>query len=180
MIQEEWGNPLFQLCYGFYGSHMPRKEEIIGKITELVEDYIKGRDLEVYMVGYRKTGPDWKLKVILDKPADSPDEYVNITECEDVARFLGDSLDQLDIIDNKYILEVESPGMDRELLKDEDFTRFAGREVEVKLYKALDGIKQFDGILKGLEDGKIIIETDDGQKAFSRQEVSKINLAVVF
>ncbi len=66
----------------------------------------------------------------------------------------GDLLDQLDIIDNKYMLEVESPGMDRELLKDEDFTRFAGREVEVKLYKALDGIKQFDGILKGLEDGK--------------------------
>lgn len=85
---------------------MPRKEEIIGKITELVEDYIKGRDLEVYMVDYRKTGPDWKLKVILDKPADSPDEYVNITECEDVARFLGDSLDQLDIIDNKYMLKL--------------------------------------------------------------------------
>ena len=107
---------------------MPRKEEIIGKITELVEDYIKGRDLEVYMVDYRKTGPDWKLKVILDKPADSPDEYVNITECEDVARFLGDSLDQLDIIDNKYMLEVESPGMDRELLKDEYFNRFDCRE----------------------------------------------------
>ena len=117
---------------------------------------------------------------MLDKPEDSEDRYVSIEECEDVARFLGDSLDDLDIIDDRYDLEVESPGLDRELLKDRDFTRFAGELVEVKLYKASNGKKQFQGTLRGLEDGRIVIDTDDGRESFDRKDVSKINLAVVF
>lgn len=159
---------------------MAKKEQIVRQITELVESHIEGKDLEVYLVEYKKAGPGWKLRVVLDKPEGSEDRYVSIEECEDVARFLGDSLDDLDIIDGRYDLEVESPGLDRELLKDRDFTRFAGELVEVKLYKALDGKKQFQGTLKGLEDGRIVIETDDGQESFDRKDVSKINLAVVF
>lgn len=164
----------------FYRRSMAKREQIVSQITELVESHIDGKDLEVYLVEYKKAGPGWKLRVVLDKPEGSEDRYVSIEECEDVARYLGDSLDDLDIIDSRYDLEVESPGLDRELLKDRDFTRFAGELVEVKLYKALNGKKQFQGTLRGLEDGRIVIDTDDGQESFDRKDVSKINLAVVF
>lgn len=156
------------------------KEDISKKVTEILEGYLEGKELEIYRVQYKKEGPDWKLKVFLDKTADAETEYVDINECEDVTRYLSDKLDELDFIDRAYMLEVSSPGLDRELIKESDYVRFAGREVEVKLFTAIDGSKNYEGSLVGREDGVVTVNVNGEDKQLPLDKISKINLAVVF
>jgi ribosome maturation factor RimP len=109
------------------------------------------------------------------------EEYVCTDDCEKVSRFLSAELDRLDPIEQNYYLEVSSPGMDRVLIADKHFERFAGHIVDINLYKAVDGRKAYQGELVGLVDGKIIIKDEkDNQIEFPKEQVSKTRLAVIF
>lgn len=157
------------------------KVDVIGRVQELLAEFISGKDLEIYNVEYRKEGPEWKLRVYLDKPEDSETEFVNIEECEEVNRYLSDKLDEIELIDRKYTIEVSSPGMDRELIHDKDFQRFAGRVVEVRLYEPLNGQKNFEGVLLGrTEEDVIQLDVDGERMEIPHKKISKINLAVIF
>ena len=94
--------------------------------------------------------------------------------------WLSDALDADGFIDRSYNLEVGSAGLDRELIKESDFTRFAGRAVEVRTYEQINGSKEHEGILKGKQDGIVTVETAAGELAIPADKISKINLAVVF
>ena len=120
------------------------------------------------------------LRVYLDKSQDADTEYVSIEECEDVTRYLSDLLDKEDFIDRSYNLEVSSPGLDRELIKDSDFERFRGRLVEVKTYEQINGSKEHAGLLLGKESGIVRIDEDGDTLEIPADRISKINLAVVF
>lgn len=156
------------------------KEDISARVSALLEEYIEGRELEIYRVTYKKEGPDWVLRVFLDKPMGAENEYVSIEECEDATRYLSDKLDETDIIDRSYNLEVSSPGLDRELIKDTDFVRFAGREVEVRTYGQINGSKNFEGTLVGKEGDTVIVEVAGNRLEIPKDKISKINLAIVF
>ena len=156
------------------------KEDIAVKVSELLEEHLADQDLELYRVLYKKEGKDWVLRVFLDKPMGSEQEYVNIDECEEVTRWLSDKLDELDFIDRAYNLEVSSPGLDRELIKDSDYERFAGRLVEVKTYEQVNGNKNFEGTLIGKTDDIVTIDVDGTELQLEDTKISKINLAVVF
>jgi len=113
--------------------------------------------------------------------AQLPSLYVSTDDCEKVSRFLSAELDRLDPIEQNYYLEVSSPGMDRALLKDKDFARFAGEIVDISLYKAVNGQKSFQGRLLGIEDGNIVITDEkDNRTEFPREQVAKTKLAVIF
>ena len=156
------------------------REDAAGKISKMLAPYLEDKDLELYKVEYRKEGKDWILRVILDKPACSDNEYVSIDECEDVTRRLNEILDKEDFIDRSYKLEVSSPGLDRELIKESDYERFKGRIVEVRTYEKINGSKEHEGVLLGKEDGIVMIEEDGNTIDISADSISKINLAVVF
>ena len=162
------------------------------KITEIVEeitaDFLAEKGLELYNSEFVKEGKDWFLRVYIDRlPKEDADgnveeEYVSTDDYEGVSRFLSSELDRLDPIEQNYYLEVSSPGLDRALIKEKDFIRFSGRMVDISLYKAVDGKKTYQGILKGLtEDNKIVI-TDENEKEieFPREQVAKTRLAVIF
>ena len=162
------------------------------KITEIVEeitaDFLAEKGLELYNSEFVKEGKDWFLRVYIDRlPKEDADgnveeEYVSTDDCEGVSRFLSSELDRLDPIEQNYYLEVSSPGLDRALIKEKDFIRFSGRMVDISLYKAVNGKKTYQGILKGLtEDNKIVI-TDENEKEieFPREQVAKTRLAVIF
>ena len=87
---------------------------------------------------------------------------------------------KLDLIERSYNLEVSSPGLDRELIKDTDFVRFTGREVEVKTYGQIDGSKNFEGTLIGKEGDTVIIDKAGKRLEIPSDKISKINLAIVF
>ena len=156
------------------------REDIAAKVKALLEEYTKDRELEIYNVIYKKEGPDWVLRVFLDKPMGAENEYVSIEECEDATRYLSDKLDELDFIDRSYNLEVSSPGLDRELIHESDYVRFAGREVEVRTYQQIEGSKNFEGTLVSKADGIVTIEVGGKRLEIPADKISKINLAIVF
>ncbi len=137
--------------------------------------------LELYNVEFVKEGRDWFLRVYIDKISAAEEEYVSTEDCEKVSRFLSDELDRLDPIEQNYYLEVSSPGMDRALLTQRHYDKYAGRLVEVKLYKAASGSKNFEGVLVGLIDGNVVIkDEEDKEWMFPLAQVAKTSLAVVF
>ena len=156
------------------------KNDISAKVNGLLQPYLAEHGLDIYRIEYRKEGPAWVLRVYLDKPADAGNEYVSIEECEETNRFLSEALDREDLISGSYNLEVCSPGLDRELIKEEDYTRFAGRQVEVRTYEKICGSREHSGILSGKEDGIVTVETGEGELKIPADKISKINLAVVF
>ena len=90
-------------------------------------------------------------------------------------------LDASDPIEQAYILEVSSPGIDRPLKKEADFEKYRGEIIDIKLYKARDGQKQYQGKLLGLENGAISIEYEGNQViTFEQKEVAAVRLAVIF
>ena len=76
------------------------------------------------------------------------------------------------------MLEVSSAGADRPLKKPEHFAQFMGSEVEVRLYRAMDGRKDHVGVLSGYENGNVTIETGAGPKTFEKKDVAQTRLYV--
>ena len=152
------------------------------KVKDMVaaelEGFLSDNGYELYNVEFVKEGRDWFLRVYIDFP--DPDEYVGTEDCEKVSRYLSQVLDEKDPIEQNYYLEVSSPGMDRALIRDIDFERYAGRQVEVSLYSALDGQKKLEGTLVGLEGDEIVIESDTKQWRLPKDKVAKTKLAVIF
>ena len=105
------------------------------------------------------------LRIYLDKP-----EGITLNDCETYHRAIQPQLEAYDY----DFLEVSSPGVDRPLKKDRDFQRALGSEVEVHLFKALDGRKLITGILAGLENGEIILELPEGEQRIPRKLASLV------
>lgn len=148
-------------------------------VAEETSEFFDKNGYDLYNVEFVKEGSDWFLRVYIDMI--DPDRYVGTEDCEKVSRYLSDMLDKKDPVSQSYYLEVSSPGMDRTLLKDADFERYAGKRVELSLYKAMNGQKKLEGILKGLEGDEIVI-TDDAENILrlQKKQVAKTKLVVVF
>lgn len=151
--------------------------KITNAVFEMALPFAKENGCTVYDVEYKKEGADYILRVILDTSDDTP---VSITMCENVSRLLSEALDKNDPTNNAYVLEVTSPGLDRPLKKDEDFVRFAGKAVEVGLYKQVNGSKLIVGDLVGLSDGNVVLICNGEQISIKRDDTSFVRLAVIF
>ena len=151
-------------------------KNILAKINPLICPVIAGLGFELYDLVFIKEGSNWYLRVFIDKPSG-----VTIDDCETASRAIEKVLDENDPIEQSYILEVSSPGIDRPLKKDADFVRFKGSLVDVKLYKPIGKQKAFTGVLQGLQDGNIVIVDDSGSiHSFPKSDVAICRLAVVF
>lgn len=171
------------------GNMADKKEKITALVSDVLSDFLDENGLELYHTDFRKEGKDWYLNVYIDIAEAVRNEnekngvirYVSTDDCELVSGYLSDRFDDLDPIEQNYMLQVSSPGMDRELYEQKDFDRFAGELVDVKLYRASNGKKEIQGTLKGLVDGNIIITDEEGnERSFSSRDVAKTCLAVVF
>ena len=159
------------------------KKKIKDIVAGMLADYLPDRDLDLFNVEYVKEGKQNFLRVYIDKlPADDGTErYVSVEECEEVSRWLSEALDEQDPVDEAYMLEVSSPGMDRPLIHDTDYVRFAGRLVDVGFYKAVEGKKLRTAELIGREDGIVRLKDESGRELqIPVESIAKIRLAVVF
>lgn len=130
--------------------------------------------LRIWDVRYLKEGSQWFLRVFIDK-----DGGVDINDCEAMSRALDAPLDEADPIDGEYILEVSSPGIERELVRPEHFDRFIGADVMVKMIRPLEGIgKEFKGVLTDYEDGDVTVTDHSGENSvtFNKKETAYIKL----
>lgn len=147
-----------------------------GKVEVLTSGMIEEMGYELVDVEFVKEGQNWYLRFYLDKEGG-----ISIDDCEKASRAIEKLLDEKDPIEQAYILEVSSPGLDRQLKKEKDFVKYAGSLVDIKLYKAVDGSKEFQGTLKGLEGNTVTIEDENGNEmSFDRKDTAVIKLAVIF
>lgn len=120
--------------------------EIEALITELIEPILKDTDITLVDVEYVRE-KDWYLRIFIDKP-----EGVEIDDCQLVSEKLTAVLDEKDPIQDKYFLEVSSPGIDRPLKKDKDFVDAYGSKVDISFYAPWENMKLLVAVLVGHDD----------------------------
>lgn len=152
-----------------------KKTEIVARTEELVTPIIEENHFELVDVEYVKEGANWYLRVYADKEGG-----INIDDCVLISRALEAKLDEEDFISDAYILEVSSPGLGRPLKKDKDFRRSIGKEIECKLYRPVDGQKEFEGILEDYNEDTILIRTETKEMEFNRKDLAMVRLAIDF
>lgn len=130
--------------------------------------------LGLYLVDaeFVKEGKDNFLRLYIDKPGG-----VGIDECEKFSNAFGEVYDKIDPISEEYCLEVSSPGVERVLKTKREYDYFKGREVAVKLYAAIDGKKEFEGILKDFDGERVIVSVDETDVSFTQKEAVFVRLA---
>ena len=152
-----------------------KKSEIIARTEELVTPIIRDNNFELVDVEYVKEGADWHLQIFADKEGG-----INIDDCVFISRALEKKLDEEDFIQDAYILEVSSPGLGRPLKKNKDFDRNIGKKVELKLFKAVNKQKEFEGILRAYDDDTVTLMEDGEEKTYNRKDIALIRQAIEF
>lgn len=152
-----------------------KRTEIVARVEELVTPIIDENQFELVDVEYVKEGANWYLRVYADKEGG-----ININDCVLISRALEEKLDAEDFIQDAYILEVSSPGLGRPLKKDKDFKRSIGEDVEVKLYRAENKQKEFEGVLKAFTEDTVTIEVEEEDRVINRKDIAMIRLAINF
>ncbi len=142
---------------------------IEGKVESLVKPIIEKLGYKLYDVEYVKEGKDYYLRIFIDK-----ENGIGLEDCENVTNAINDSLDKADYIKTEYFLEVSSPGVERVLRKPEHFKENIGKDVEIKLFKPIDGKKQIIGKLLKFDEEKIYIETDEEEKEIKKEQIAQI------
>ncbi len=141
---------------------------------------------ELVDLAYLKEGRDWILRVFIEKqggPGDDGRDGVNLGICSAVSDRLAGLLDVHDVIPGAYRLEVSSPGLDRPLTRLEDYERFKGRLARIRTHQPvfqpdrdIAGRRRFRGLLKGLKDGRVLIEVDGERMEIPFEAIQKARL----
>ena len=147
------------------------------KITDQVwafsQDIVESLGCRLWDVEYVREGGEWFLRLYIDK-----DGGVNINDCEAISRAIDPILDEKDPIEGSYRFEVCSAGLERVLKRPSDFQQFLGADVLVKLYRPVDGVKEFPSVLRGYDNGDITVDYAGKTITFTRSQVALVRLRV--
>ena len=130
----------------------------VAEVSALVEPIVNGLGLSLWDVRYVKEGAVWYRRIFIEK-----EEGVTIEDCENVTRAVDEPLDKLDPIEGSYTLEVSSPGIERELIRDEHFDKFLGAPIMYKLHRPDEnGEKEFRGTLLSHDKDSVAVMLESG------------------
>jgi len=147
-------------------------KQIENAVEEIVMELLRDRpELELVDVEYVKEG-EWYLRVFIDKEGG-----IDLDDCQELSERLGKVLDDRNLIAERYMLEVSSPGLDRVLRKERDFTREMGKQVDVSFYAPMDGKKQMTGILSGYDGASLTLQ---GKESIPMEKISLVRLHIEF
>ena len=132
-----------------------KNDALVTQIYEMVKPIADELNYEIYHIEYVKENGEYYLRIYIEKEGG-----ITLSDCEALSRRVSDLMDEKDPIAEAYFLEVSSPGLNRTLFTEAHYKRFVGREVMVKLAKAIDGKKNAKGILKEVNEENIIVESD--------------------
>ena len=131
---------------------MAEKKNTVAIVRDIAEPIAEKLGLILWDVRFQKEGTNWYLRIFIDKEGG-----IEIDDCVNMSHAIEEPLDRLDPIEQSYNLQVSSPGIERDLIRDEHFVKFIGEKIMLKLPRAVDGIKEFHGILEKYEDGVLTI-----------------------
>ena len=152
---------------------------IADKVREIIQPTADELGYYLWNVEYVKEGADFVLRVTIDRF--DTEEGITIDDCEAMSRAIDPILDLHDPIPDQYLLEVSSPGIERELTRDDHFDLCVGEKVEVRLFAPVDGSRVWVGILGERDaEGSIPVETAGVTRLFPKATVSKVRTVFDF
>mgnify|MGYP002443322875 CR=1 FL=1 len=158
------------------GGNMSRRDEYEQKAEALLAPIVEAAGFELVDVEYVKEAGNWYLRGYIDKPGG-----ITVNDCEAVSRAFSDKLDEDDFIEDSYIMEISSPGLDRPLKKEKDFVRSMGKLVEIRTYRPINKEKEFYGILSAYDESSVTITTEEQkEQTFEKADIALIRLAFDF
>ncbi len=160
MILEVGLGPIF--C--FWSNDMPREPAELRKLIEPA----------VTALGYELVGVELSsglLRVYIDQ-----EDGISVDDCQAVSYQVSGLLDVEDPISGNYSLEVSSPGLDRPLFRAQDFERFAGQQIGLKLVVPVEGRRKYKGLLLGLADEQVIVNVEGEELRFALDQIDQARL----
>lgn len=140
-------------------------------VENLLGDILKDNEISLWDINYKKVGSDWFLQVFIDK-----EPSISFEDCEIVSEKLSEKLDLLDLIKEKYFLEVSSPGIFRLLVKDFHFQKYLNHLVTVKLIRKNEFGREFLATLLEKNDNSIIVLVEETKLKLNLKDVSSVKL----
>ena len=148
---------------------------IRNQVYDIACPVVEDIGFELIDVEYLSVSGRWILRLYIDK-----EDGVTIDDCVSVSRELGDLLDVKDVINNEYVLEVSSPGLDRPLKREKDFIKFIGNKIKCRIAAPVNGQKNFSGLLKEFKESNILLKTESGVVELPLEGIEKANLVYEF
>lgn len=145
------------------------------RLRALIEPVVTAFGCELWGLEFSVAGRRGMLRVYIDKP-----DGVGIQDCERVGRQLNSLLDVENPIAGEYTLEVSSPGMDRPLYELDQFRRFVGSDINLRLRESFEGRRKFRGRLVAVENDEIVMLVDDHEYLFPHAAVERASLVPQF
>lgn len=151
---------------------MAGKGNTVSKVREIVAPFARELGLDIWDIRFVKEGTDWYLRIFIDKVGG-----VSIDDCVDLTHAITKPLDEADPISQSYLLEVSSPGVERELVTDEHFKKYIGADIILRLIRPVDGVRDFSGTLAAYDGGEITVSLKDGKELkINKKETSFVKL----
>ena len=149
--------------------------EIVDRVKEIAEVYLKDHGIELLDIVFRREGQGLVLRIVADTL-----DGITVGECAKLNNFLSEVLDREDVIQERYTLEVSSPGLDRPMKTDRDFERSIGKELEFTTFEAIDGKKTHEGVLVGMDKDNVVIERQGISTVIPRIKIALARLKLEF
>jgi len=147
-------------------------EQYEARVEAWITPVLEQHQFELVDVEYVREVGVWYLRCYIDKEGG-----ITVDDCEVISRLLGEWLDKEDFIEDSY----SSPGLGRPLKKEKDFARSIGKDVEIRLYKAIDKQKEFTGTLTSYDADSVTLTMEDGsERTFEKSGIALIRLAFDF
>ncbi len=147
-------------------------DEIVRTAWAMFEPELLAQGYELVEVEYGRQDGSQVLRIYIDKEGSG----ISLDDCTKVTHLLNPLLDANDFVGCGYLLEVSSPGIDRPLRKPEHFLRYAGEAVKVVTQTAVGGRSRFSGVLKGFDDGMVLLDVDGETVSVYLENVKKARL----
>lgn len=152
-----------------------RQAGLTGQLVSLAEPVLAELGLELFELEFQPEAGGWVLRLTIDK-----ESGVTLDDCAMVSREISAILEVEELIDHAYKLEVSSPGLNRPLKKEEDFSRFQGRKAKVTTHEPLDKQQVFNGVIEKVDSGIISLATGKGTIDIPFANIAKARLKVDF
>jgi ribosome maturation factor RimP len=149
-------------------------EKLLDKVEALLNPVIEPMELELVDMEYLQDGGYWYLRIYLERL----DGDISLDECAKVSNSISEDVDNL--IEDKFFLEISSPGLERPLKKEKDFQRFVGEKIKVILKHKLEDSRNWTGILEKYENSTVYLNTGEKILEIPFNEIKKSNIVFEF
>ncbi len=150
-----------------------KKKNTVSVVWDIAKPLADELGLVLWDVRFQKEGVNWYLRIIVDRE----DRPVDIDDCVNMSHAIDEPLDRLDPIEQSYSLQVQSPGIERELTRDFHFEKYLGEKIMVKFIHALNGKREYKGTLASYDSGNISMTLENGETVeFNKKEASWVKL----